>query len=364
MEIVLFNFFNHLFEEISCNEEGALSINSKLLFSVSKPEQILNCNSSELKEFMNKAFALRRKNFGNVLWAYSPSIVHYEIESYRQESPNAFVPISITGTACALQCDHCQSKILESMKPARSPDELIQLCEELSKQGSKGVLISGGANKHGFVPLIKYADALKVIKERFGLKVVVHTGLIDKETAKILADAHIDAAMLDVIASQDTIEKVYHINATPEKYEESIRLLSEFNIPIVPHVVVGLNYGILDGELEALQMLSKYNPDAVVIVALMPLEGTPMESVIPPSPETIAKIITIARLAFPEKPVMLGCARPKGYHKEETDILAIRAGVNGIAYITDAGVEEAQSLDLKIIHKELCCSLIISDILT
>jgi uncharacterized radical SAM superfamily protein len=61
---------------------------------------------------------------------------------------------------------------------------------------------------------------------------------------------------------------------------------------------------------------------------------------------------------------MLGCARPKGYHKEETDILAIRAGINGIAYITVAGVEEAQSLGLKLIHKELCCSLIISDILT
>ncbi|WP_287583614.1 radical SAM protein [Candidatus Borrarchaeum sp.] len=331
---------------------------------MSQAKMILNSSSSELKKYMENAFNLRRKNFGNLLWNYAPNIVHYEIESFKQESPNAFVPISITGTACALNCDHCQSKILESMKPARSPDELVQLCEELSKKGSKGVLISGGANKHGFVPLLKYTNALKVIKERFGLKVVVHTGLIDKETAKILADSHIDAAMLDVIASQDTIETVYHINATPEKYEESIRLLKEFNIPIVPHVVVGLNYGTLDGEINALEMLSKYDPDAIVIVALMPLEGTPMENVTPPSPETIAKIITIARLTFQDKPVMLGCARPKGYHKEETDILAIRAGINGIAYITDAGVEEAQSLDLKIIHKELCCSLIISDILT
>jgi len=339
-------------------------IASKSLFSNSKAEEILSSDSSKLKKIMNDALALRRKNFGDTLWCYSPSIVHYEIESFKQESPNAFVPISITGTACALNCDHCQSKILESMKPACSPEELVQLCEELSKKGSKGVLISGGANKHGFVPLLKYANALRIIKERFGLKVVVHTGLIDKETAKILADSYIDAAMLDVIASQDTIETVYHIDATPAKYEESIRLLKEFNIPIVPHVVVGLNYGTLDGEINALEMLSKYDPDAIVIVALMPLEGTPMENVTPPSPEIIAKIITIARLTFQDKPVMLGCARPKGYHKEETDILAIRAGINGIAYITDAGVEEAQSLDLKIIHKELCCSLIISDILT
>jgi uncharacterized radical SAM superfamily protein len=95
----------------------------------------------------------------------------------------------------------------------------------------------------------------------------------------------------------------------------------------------------------------------------MPLEGTPMENVTPSSPETIAKIITIARLTFPDTPVMLGCARPKGYHKEKTNILAIRAGVNGIAYITDAGVEEAHTLDLKTRHRELCCSLIISDII-
>lgn len=345
-------------------DEDVFLIDSKSFFSPSKAEQILRSDKSEFEEFMNEAFTLRKRNFKDTLMNFAPNIVHYEIESFKQESPNAFVPISITGTACALNCDHCQSKILESMKPARSPEELVQLCEELSKKGSKGVLISGGANTHGFVPLLKYANALRIIKERFRLKVVVHTGLIDKETAKILADAHIDAAMLDVIASQDTIETVYHINATPEKYEESIRLLKEFNIPIVPHVVVGLNYGALDGEINALEMLSKYDPDAIVIVALMPLEGTPMENVTPPSPETIAKIITIARLTFQDKPVMLGCARPKGYHKEETDILAIRAGINGVAYITDAGVEEAKSLDLKIIHKELCCSLIISDILT
>jgi hypothetical protein len=46
-----------------------IDINS--LFSMAKAEQILISDHSKLKKFMDEAFALRRKNFGNVLWAYS-----------------------------------------------------------------------------------------------------------------------------------------------------------------------------------------------------------------------------------------------------------------------------------------------------
>ena len=63
-------------------------------------------------------------------------------------------------------------------------------------------------------------------------------------------------------------------------YEQSLRAFQESGIPFVPHVLVGLHYGELKGELEALKMIAKYSPSAVITIAFMPIHGTPMEKVI------------------------------------------------------------------------------------
>jgi hypothetical protein len=42
---------------------------------------------------------------------------------------------------------------------------------------------------------------MRRIKEELGLKILVHTGLVDDELAKGLSWARIDAAMIDIIGS-------------------------------------------------------------------------------------------------------------------------------------------------------------------
>jgi uncharacterized radical SAM superfamily protein len=125
----------------------------------------------------------------------------------------------------------------------------------------------------------------------------------------------------------------------------------------MPHIVVGLYYGQMQGEANAIRIISKHNPSSVIIVAFKPLDETPMENVIPSSPMDIARVILGTRLAIPDKPVILGCARPHGEHRRETDRLAIRAGVNGIAYPTEEGYEFAKSLGLHMEMSNKCCSL-------
>jgi uncharacterized radical SAM superfamily protein len=138
---------------------------------------------------------------------------------------------------------------------------------------------------------------------------------------------------------------------------QSLDILEEHKIPTVPHVLVGLNYGKLGGEIEALQMIAEGSPSAVVIIALSPVRKTPMENVTPPSPETIGRIMTIARLGFPDIPLLLGCARPMGQHKIDTDMYAIRSGVNGIALISQDGVDFARERGLEPSFEDVCCSL-------
>jgi len=94
----------------------------------------------------------------------------------------------------------------------------------------------------------------------------------------------------------------------------------------------------------------------------MPIHGTPMENVKPPAPEDIAKVLTTARIMMPKTPIVLGCMRPKGKHKAETDTLAVRAGVNAIAFPAEEAIRLAESMGLEIAFSSLCCSQIFEDV--
>jgi hypothetical protein len=74
---------------------------------------------------------------------YAPSFVYYKSKYFRSP-PNAFPSISITGSSCALKCNHCNGKVLETMVPALTPEELFDVCVKLKNGGAVGCLISGG----------------------------------------------------------------------------------------------------------------------------------------------------------------------------------------------------------------------------
>ena len=243
------------------------------------------------------------------------------------------------------------------MEPTLTPESLFDRCLEIKNQGGEGVLISGGSDSKGYVPLERFGKAIGRVKNELDLQVVVHTGLVTPETAYQLAEAGIDAAMLDVIGDDDVSSEVYHISDGPKKMRRSLDILEEHNIPTVPHILVGLNYGQIKGEIEALQMISEGTPSAVVIIALSPVRKTLMENVTPPTPESIGRILTVARLGFPDIPILLGCARPRGQHKIDTDKYAIRSGANGIALISQEGVDFAKEQKLNPVFEDVCCSL-------
>jgi uncharacterized radical SAM superfamily protein len=179
--------------------------------------------------------------------------------------------------------------------------------------------------------------------------------------AQRLKEAGIDAALLDIIGSDETIKEIYQLNVHVSDYDKSLSALHRSSIPLVPHLLVGLHYGMLHGEVQALQMLSKYSPSAVIVIALMPIKGTAMQDVTPPTPQDITKVLVITRLMLPKTPLVLGCMRPKGKHREETDTLAIEAGVNAIAFPDEKAIQLAASMKLETTFSSLCCSQIFED---
>ena len=323
--------------------------------------RVFDANSEgELHESLKKAHEVRLKNFGRKLRFYAPSFMYYRT-SYYGSSPSAFPTISVTGESCVLKCQHCGGKVLNTMYSATTPEKLLRLCVQLKRKGALGCLISGGCLPDGSVPIGKFINVIEKVKRELCLTVIVHTGMIDFNTAEKLRNAGVDAALIDVIGSDDTIREIYRLNLTVEAYEDSLKALHEARVAFVPHVIVGLHYGKLKGELHALKMISSYQPSALVIIAFMPIHGTEMENVTPPKPIDVTKVIATARLMFPETPLALGCMRPKGKHRIKTDILAIEAGVNAIAFPTKEAIKFAEKQEYETAFSSLCCSQIYTD---
>lgn len=249
------------------------------------------------------------------------------------------------------------------MYSACSPEKLVELCRDLKSMGASGCLISGGCLPDGSVPLEDFVDAMAKIKQELGLTVVVHTGAISKGLAKQLKKAEIDTALIDIIGSDETIREIYNLSITVEDYEKSLQALHKADIPTVPHILVGLHYGQLKGELHALEMIAKYKPSAVIVIAFMPIHGTVMEKVTPPAPSAIGRMLAAARLMMPTTPLALGCMRPKGAHRAQTDVLAVKAGVNAIAFPAEEAIRLAESLGYDVAFSSLCCSQIFTDLL-
>ncbi len=316
------------------------------------PGALWSLNETEFRALLDSESLKPRQN---TIRFYAPSFTYYKTKHYCS-STNSFPTISITGNACALNCKHCGGKVLETMQSAMTPDGLFDLGLKLKKNGAKGCLVSGGCLPDGSVPLNDFVPVLGRLKQELSLTVFVHTGIVKQETAVALKKACIDAALIDVIGSAETVEKIYNLKVTIKDYANSLKVLQEAKLNIVPHVIVGLNDGKLDGEIQALQMIQKIKPSALVIIAFMPILGTAMAKTPPPKPVDISKVAALARLMFPETPLILGCMRPKGRSRAEADVLALKAGVDAIAFPSEEGVEYAKRRGYNTDFSSFCCA--------
>jgi hypothetical protein len=304
-----------------------------------------------------EAWRVRGDNFEPEINFYVPAIKRFETDEIKNSGRPVFSPVSITGSQCSLNCDHCEGRLLRHMHYARTPDELLDLGRKLQGKGCKGMLVTGGSMSNGQVPLINFCPAMKQLKDDLGLTIAVHTGLVDEELADGLAHAGVDRAMIDIMGDRETIRGVYHLDASVEDFGDSLRRMAERGLQVTPHMVIGLHFGEVRGEARALELISRHPVHSLVLVVINPLTGTPMEGVTPPSPREAGRLFAAVRRLLPATPLILGCARPGGEHKMETDKYALEAGFNGIAYPAQGIVSLAREKGLRAVVSEYCCSM-------
>lgn len=223
--------------------------------------------------------------------------------------------------------------------------------------GARGVLISGGYNRDAYVPFELFIDAIRHIKEETGLFISIHPGLMSPLLARDLAETGVDAADFDLIGSNETIELVLGIEKGIEDYRRALRTLTREIPHVAPHICIGLHGGELKGERKALEIAAEADISALVFLVLIPTPSTSFEEVQPPSPPVVGNFIAEARLKFPSIPLALGCMRPRGDGRVETELQAMRAGVDRIELPGVETLERARAMGLEVKRLDACCAV-------
>lgn len=269
-----------------------------------------------------------------------------------------FPSVSITGSECTLDCQHCGKHYLDGMIDARTPEVLYSTLKHISNSGAIGALISGGSTREGKVPLASYLPVLGRIKRETDLILNVHTGFIQDQEAHDLQESGVDVVSIDVVGDRETYRAVYGLDKGPSDIRETITALRDAGIPhIVPHVTIGLHFGKIKGEINALDLIRDIlDPAALVVNVLIPTRGTSMEKIHPVDDDTIIRVLEHALSIF-STPVFLGCMRPKG--NSNLEIRATRSGISGIVLPSGSAKNEINSWPwMKTRTVNTCCAVL------
>ena len=288
----------------------------------------------------------------------TPTFKDYASAELQGCSKNSFPAFSVTAGACALDCDHCQAKILEPMIPATNPEMLDNKVRRLiAEQNLQGFLLSGGSNRRNEIRYQRFYPIVEKLKTDFPhLRIAIHTALTDLPGAKEMESAGVDTAMMDVIGARETIRDVYHLDRPVEDFERTLEALCSTTMDVTPHIVIGLHYGELLGEQTALDIVARHNVSALVLVVVMPFYSRP-GTFRTPTTRDVGQIFLQARATLADKQVLLGCARPPGMHKRVTDAYAVMAGLDGIAFPADGAVAVAKQIGRPYFQAHACCSV-------
>ena len=138
---------------------------------------------------------------------------------------NNFPSISVTGAQCDINCKYCNKKFLSHMLSAETPKDLFNICHNLNAKKAKGALISGGYNKRGVVPLKSFISTIEMIKNETDLTLNLHTGLVTKEEAELIASTGTTNTIIsfDLVQDNTVINDIIGLpnTITAKSYEKS-----------------------------------------------------------------------------------------------------------------------------------------------
>ncbi len=313
------------------------------------------------------------------------------ISKYYSNRVNSFINISLTGKKCGLMCSHCKARLLSDMVDINSTDFLstadfvlqgglkpeenrvmeiisrhqssgIASAAGVKKSSVNGILISGGFDNRGCLPLDeRIFPEIKEVKNKYGreIKVFMHLGFTDSQTAESLYEIGIDGVLVNIFSDRHSIEEIYNLKGcSPDMFYKNSRLLKKAGLRVSPHLIIGLGDSSLSGEYRSVGEIAESGVDSCVFVIAKNLSKHNRSDISEIKPLDVVKLFEYAKSRMPDIPLILGCARPHGQEFEKMEIEFLKLGVNAIAFPSERTLDYAKENNYSFHFEEQCCAFL------
>ena len=241
--------------------------------------------------------------------------------------------LNIKSGACPEDCSYCSQSSkydtgLEREKLMEIEQVLAQ-AEEAKKNGASRFCMGAAWRNPTDKSLDKVIPMIKGVKD-LGMETCVTLGMLSQDQAHTLKEAGLDYYNHNIDTSKENYSNVITTRNFQDRLD-TLEAVQNANINVCSGGILGLGEGQKDraSMLQSLDNLEKH-PDSVPINLLVPIPGTPLENVAPPTETEFVRTIAVARILMPKSVVRLSAGRTE--MGEAMQAMCFFAGANSIFY--------------------------------
>ncbi|MDM5317023.1 biotin synthase BioB [Fictibacillus sp. b24] len=285
---------------------------------------ILECPDEDLLLLLHGAYQIRKHYYGNLV--------------------KLNMIINTKSGACPENCGYCSQSIV-STAPIETykmmdKDEMVKGAETAYNLnvGTYCIVASGRGPTNRDVD--KVVEAVKEIKDTYGLKVCACLGILKPEQAARLKEAGVDRYNHNLNTSARNHENI----TTSHTYDDrvnTVNVVKESGISPCSGVIVGMKETKQD-VIDMARSLKVLDADSIPVNFLHAIDGTPLEGTDELDPRYCLKVLALFRYINPSKEIRISGGREVNLRSLQPFGLYAANSIFVGDYLTTAGQESTQ----------------------
>ncbi|MBY6036550.1 biotin synthase BioB [Fictibacillus nanhaiensis] len=282
---------------------------------------ILECPDEDLLLLLHGAYQIRKHYYGNLV--------------------KLNMIINTKSGACPENCGYCSQSII-STAPIETykmmgKDEMVKGAETAYNLnvGTYCIVASGRGPTNRDVD--KVVEAVKEIKDTYGLKVCACLGILKPEQAQRLKEAGVDRYNHNLNTSARNHENI----TTSHTYDDrvnTVNVVKESGISPCSGVIVGMKETMQD-VIDMARSLKVLDADSIPVNFLHAIDGTPLEGTNELDPRYCLKVLALFRFINPTKEIRISGGREVNLRSLQPLGLYAANSIFVGDYLTTAGQE-------------------------
>jgi biotin synthase len=241
---------------------------------------------------------------------------------------------------CGEDCKFCAQSSRHSAGAQeyslKDKDEIVKAAERAKSIGAEkfGIVTSGNRLTRKEIGIV--AEAIREIDQKIGITVCASLGALNQDELKILKDAGLVRYHHNIETSRRFYPNVVSTHTFQERLD-TVKAAKATGLQVCSGGIIGMGETWQD-RIDMATLLKDLDVDSIPINLLMPIKGTPFESMEPISCNDAIRAISIFRIILKDKVVKIAAGRETVLRDFQG--LGFLAGANGMligGYLTAKG---------------------------